>query len=137
MEKYLQVFPEDDRMRQMLAIAGNDSPRLLLRTLESENSLRHSAGRAAEAACENRRQKGHSVIAVLRIVLWAGLLTVAGSCVAQVKAAPDPSRQQALTLEQQGKNVDAESAWRVYLKAHPTSPNPMRTWAFWKPSGAL
>jgi tetratricopeptide (TPR) repeat protein len=64
------------------------------------------------------------VIAVLRIVLWAGLLTVAGSCVAQVKAAPDPSRQQALTLEQQGKNVDAESAWRVYLKAHPTSPEP-------------
>lgn len=66
------------------------------------------------------------MIPVLRIVLWlwAGLLTVAGSCLAQVKAAPDPRRQEALTLEQQGKNAEAEAAWRVYLTAHPSSAEP-------------
>jgi tetratricopeptide (TPR) repeat protein len=61
---------------------------------------------------------------VLRIVLWVAILTVADSNLAQVTAAPDPRRQQALALEQQGKNVEAESAWRVYLKAQPTSPEP-------------
>lgn len=34
----------------------------------------------------------------------------------------DPQRQSALTLEQQGKNAEAEAAWRAYLKLHPTSP---------------
>jgi tetratricopeptide (TPR) repeat protein len=71
-------------------------------------------------ACEGKWQKGHSVIPVLRIVLWAGLLIVADSCLAQVKAATD-SRQEAMTLEQQGKNTEAEAAWRAVLKAHPES----------------
>jgi tetratricopeptide (TPR) repeat protein len=70
------------------------------------------------------RQKGHSVIAVFRIVLWAGLLTVTNFTLAQVKAGPDARPQEALTLEQQGKNLQAEAAWRVYLKAHPSSAEP-------------
>jgi tetratricopeptide (TPR) repeat protein len=38
--------------------------------------------------------------------------------------APDRRRQAALALEQQGKNADAEAAWRVYLQTHPSSPEP-------------
>jgi tetratricopeptide (TPR) repeat protein len=33
-------------------------------------------------------------------------------------------RQTALALEQQGKNAEAEAAWRLYLKSHPSSPEP-------------
>jgi len=62
------------------------------------------------------------VIPVLRILLWVGLLTVAGSNFAQVKVAPDSRRQEALTLEQQGMNAEAEDAWRAYLKDHASSP---------------
>jgi tetratricopeptide (TPR) repeat protein len=34
---------------------------------------------------------------------------------------PDNSRQIAISLEQQGKTTEAESAWRALLKAHPSS----------------
>ena len=71
-------------------------------------------------ACVGKWQKGHSVIQVVRIMLWAGLLIAGDSCLAQVKSAAD-SRQEAMTLEQQGKNVEAEAAWRAVLKAHPES----------------
>jgi tetratricopeptide (TPR) repeat protein len=37
---------------------------------------------------------------------------------------PDPNRQAALKLEQEGKNLEAEAAWRVYLKTHMSSPEP-------------
>jgi tetratricopeptide (TPR) repeat protein len=43
---------------------------------------------------------------------------------AQVKAAPDSRRQQALTLEQQGKNAEAEAAWRAISHAQPSNPEP-------------
>lgn len=36
----------------------------------------------------------------------------------------DPQRQSALILEQQGKNAEAEAAWRAYLKLHPSNPEP-------------
>jgi tetratricopeptide (TPR) repeat protein len=42
----------------------------------------------------------------------------------QTVRAPDPKRQAALALEQQGKNVEAEAAWRAFLKAHPSSSEP-------------
>jgi tetratricopeptide (TPR) repeat protein len=61
---------------------------------------------------------------MLRIVLWVGLMTVADSNLAQIGAAPDSRRQEALTLEQQGKNAKAEEAWRAYLAAHPSNPEP-------------
>jgi tetratricopeptide (TPR) repeat protein len=89
-----------------------------------ENCVRRFSGRAALGACEDRRQKGHSVIPVLRIVFWVGLLNVAVSCLAQVRDAPNSRRQEALTLEQQGKNAEAEAKWRGYLKSHPSSPEP-------------
>lgn len=36
--------------------------------------------------------------------------------------AADPQRQAALALEQQGKNAEAEAAWRAYLKQYASSP---------------
>jgi tetratricopeptide (TPR) repeat protein len=46
----------------------------------------------------------------------------AALCVGQKAVAPDQQRQTALALEQQGDNVEAEAAWRSYLKTHPSSP---------------
>jgi tetratricopeptide (TPR) repeat protein len=43
---------------------------------------------------------------------------------AQATKAQGPTRQDALALEQQGKNPEAEAAWRAYLKEHPTDPEP-------------
>jgi tetratricopeptide (TPR) repeat protein len=76
---------------------------------------------AAQVTGAGDRQKGHSVIQVLRIVLLIGLLTVADSSFSQVKAAPDSRRQQALSFESQGKNAEAEQVWRAYLKDHASS----------------
>ena len=45
-------------------------------------------------------------------------------CLGQRAALPDPQRETALALEQQGKNAEAEAAWRLCLKAHPSSPEP-------------
>lgn len=40
----------------------------------------------------------------------------------QTAHAADAQRQAALALEQQGKNAEAETAWRAYLKNHVSSP---------------
>jgi tetratricopeptide (TPR) repeat protein len=40
----------------------------------------------------------------------------------QTAQTADPQRQAALALEQQGKNAEAEAAWRAYLKDHASSP---------------
>jgi tetratricopeptide (TPR) repeat protein len=47
----------------------------------------------------------------------------AASAVFQATSIPgkDAGRDQALALEQQGRNADAESAWRSVLKVHPSS----------------
>jgi tetratricopeptide (TPR) repeat protein len=45
-------------------------------------------------------------------------------CFGQSGAASDQLRQNALALEQQGKNPEAEAAWRAYLKGRPSSPEP-------------
>lgn len=48
------------------------------------------------------------------------LLTLAvPSCLGQTAAPADRQRQTAITLEQQGDNAVAETAWRAYLKGHP------------------
>ena len=52
------------------------------------------------------------------------LAMAATYCLGQAAGAPDQQRQAALALEQQGRNVEAEAAWRVFLKAHPTNPEP-------------
>jgi tetratricopeptide (TPR) repeat protein len=48
----------------------------------------------------------------------------AAVCMGQPSPPPQSQRQIALDLEQQGKNVEAEAAWRVFLKAHPSNPEP-------------
>lgn len=43
---------------------------------------------------------------------------------AQTTALPRSQRQTALALEQQGNNSEAEAAWRLVLRAHPSNPEP-------------
>jgi tetratricopeptide (TPR) repeat protein len=57
------------------------------------------------------------------MILLALVLTAA-TAQSQATNAQDPRRQEALALEQQGKNSEAEAAWRAYLKDHPTNPEP-------------
>jgi tetratricopeptide (TPR) repeat protein len=57
--------------------------------------------------------------------LGIGLSLAMGAAVCLGQASPPQSqRQTALALEQQGSNVEAEAAWRVFLKAHPSNPEP-------------
>jgi len=60
----------------------------------------------------------------IRLTLTITLATAALHCVGQTGAAAENQRQTALALEQQGKNGEAEAAWRLYAKAHPSSPEP-------------
>ncbi|MGA8729087.1 MAG: tetratricopeptide repeat protein, partial [Terracidiphilus sp.] len=48
-----------------------------------------------------------------------GLTAITFGCFAQTKAVPNTMRQSALSLEQQGNNAEAETAWRAILKSHP------------------
>jgi tetratricopeptide (TPR) repeat protein len=48
----------------------------------------------------------------------------AGIALGQGSRTQDPNRQAALALEQEGKNPEAEKAWRAYLKSHPADPEP-------------
>ena len=61
-----------------------------------------------------------------RVVLYGIVLALALSAAgqSQVAKAPDIQRKKALAYEQQGKIPEAEAAWRVILKAHPSSPEP-------------
>ena len=62
-----------------------------------------------------------------RVIRWGiglGLAMGAALCLGQASPPPQSQRQTALALEQQGKNVEAEAAWRVFLKAHPSNPEP-------------
>lgn len=52
------------------------------------------------------------------------LLAVTANGLSQTAKATDFERQKALTLEQQGKNAEAEEAWRAFLKLHPSTPEP-------------
>ena len=58
----------------------------------------------------------------LGIILGLVMLPVIAAT--QSAKTQDPKRQEALALEQQGKNAEAEAAWRAYLKEHPSSPEP-------------
>ncbi len=62
----------------------------------------------------------------LRICLTLTLTITmsAALCVGQTVAEPNGQRQRALALEQQGNNAEAEAAWRAYLRAHPSNPEP-------------
>jgi tetratricopeptide (TPR) repeat protein len=61
---------------------------------------------------------------VIRLGISLGLAMGAAVCLGQASTPQQSQRQTALALEQQGKNVEAEAAWRVFLKAHPSNPEP-------------
>jgi tetratricopeptide (TPR) repeat protein len=61
---------------------------------------------------------------IIRLGIGLGLAMGAAVSLGQASQAPESQRQTALALEQQGKNVEAEAAWRVFLKAHPSNPEP-------------
>ena len=67
-----------------------------------------------------RRSQDLASIAAVTVCALALVQALCG----QSPNALDPQRQTALTLEQQGKSVEAEAAWRAYLKTHPSSPEP-------------
>jgi len=60
---------------------------------------------------------------IFELGLGLSLGAAALSCAHSVSQ-PNQLRQTALALEQQGKNADAEEAWRAYMKAHPGNPEP-------------
>ena len=64
----------------------------------------------------------------LALSIGFALGLAASLAAAQTQAGPVADdrqlRQTALMLEQQGRNIEAETAWREYLKAHPASPEP-------------
>ena len=62
------------------------------------------------------RNKGALLASIL-------LLNLPGSR-AQSAQSTRELRQNALTLEQQGKNAEAEAAWKAFLKVHPSDPEP-------------
>jgi tetratricopeptide (TPR) repeat protein len=63
---------------------------------------------------------------VKRVAQLGIILALAWSAtgLGQTAKAPDPQRQAALALEQQGKIAEAEAAWRAVMKLHPSSPEP-------------
>jgi tetratricopeptide (TPR) repeat protein len=69
-------------------------------------------------------RKGACVKAATKLGFFLGLALAAAVAAAQATKAQDPTRKAALALEQQGKNPEAEAAWRAYLKEHPTDPEP-------------
>ena len=61
---------------------------------------------------------------VIRSGIGLGLAMGAALCLGQASPTLESQRQTALALEQQGKNVEAEAAWRAFMKAHPSNPEP-------------
>jgi tetratricopeptide (TPR) repeat protein len=53
------------------------------------------------------------------LTLMMILAIAAASCLGQEAASSDSQRQTAISLEQDGKNAEAEAAWRAFLKAQP------------------
>jgi tetratricopeptide (TPR) repeat protein len=94
--------------------------------LARESSVGPSPGCAMLAGPESVEcREGNSVKSVLSILLWFVFQAATESCTAQARAVPDPRRQEALALEQHGKNQEAEAIWRAILNTHQRDPEPL------------
>lgn len=69
--------------------------------------------------CRKRKPAWRSVCSAI------GAALLLASMFASAQTRPDPRRQTALQLEQQGKAKEAELIWRDILKARPGDPEPM------------
>jgi tetratricopeptide (TPR) repeat protein len=58
------------------------------------------------------------------LILTITLAMTSARFLGETAGGADQQRQLALALEQQGKNSEAEAAWRLVLKVHPTNPEP-------------
>jgi tetratricopeptide (TPR) repeat protein len=61
---------------------------------------------------------------MLQLAIGLTIVVLAVGCPGQSTLPQNGQRQAALVLEQQGKNAEAEAAWRVFLAAHPSNPEP-------------
>ncbi len=59
-----------------------------------------------------------------RLTLTCMVAMAAAGCLGQTATTPQNQRQTALALEQEGKNADAETAWREFLRWHLGSAEP-------------
>ncbi|MGD0154445.1 MAG: tetratricopeptide repeat protein [Terracidiphilus sp.] len=59
-----------------------------------------------------------------RAIQIGTIVVLAAAMHGQRSAPPDGPREKALLLERQGKDVEAEEAWRAILKARPSNPEP-------------
>lgn len=57
----------------------------------------------------------------LKLVVMLLPVLAAGVCEGQIAVSADQQRQQAFALEQQGRNAEAEAAWRALAKVEPRS----------------
>ena len=69
-------------------------------------------------------RQGTGVRRVNQITWILALVLGAAVVAAQTPRAKDPNRRAALAFQQQGKIAEAEAAWRLYMKAHPSDPEP-------------
>ncbi len=60
----------------------------------------------------------------VRTVCGGAWLLALSAAVMPAQAPASTQRDTALALERQGRNTEAEAAWRAYLKAHPSDPEP-------------
>jgi tetratricopeptide (TPR) repeat protein len=61
---------------------------------------------------------------VRRAIQLGTIVVLAAAMYGQGAAPPDGPREKALLLERQGKDAEAEEAWRAILKARPSNPEP-------------
>lgn len=81
-------------------------------------------GTPNEGNLGHESSQGAKVNQTLCKLIGVGLLSASSLCVAQTQAAAI-LRQEALTLEQQGKNQEAELKWHAILTAQPRNPEPL------------
>ena len=65
--------------------------------------------------------KGVAPLGIARATIAILVLAAAPRCLGQTNAAAVNQRQTAIVLEQAGKNAEAETAWRAFLKMQPAN----------------